>query len=48
MTVLDQAGAENLLGKGDMLFSAGGQIERLQGFFIAPGSELEDMLCNLT
>lgn len=44
MTVLDRAGAENLLGKGDMLFSAGGQIERLQGFFIAPGSELEEVL----
>jgi len=36
MTILDQPGAENLLGKGDMLFLNEGQIERLQGFFIAP------------
>ncbi|HIQ05918.1 MAG TPA: DNA translocase FtsK, partial [Anaerolineae bacterium] len=36
MTVLDQAGAENLLGKGDMLFLAHGQVERLQAFYIAP------------
>jgi hypothetical protein len=36
MTVLDQSGAENLLGKGDMLFLNEGQIERLQGFYLAP------------
>jgi len=34
MTVLDQSGAENLLGKGDMLFLKEGQVERLRGFFI--------------
>jgi DNA segregation ATPase FtsK/SpoIIIE-like protein len=36
MTVLDQPGAENLLGKGDMLFLTEGQVERLQGFYIDP------------
>ena len=36
MTVLDQPGAENLLGKGDMLFLAESQVERLQGFYIDP------------
>lgn len=43
MTVLDQAGAENLLGKGDMLFSVDGRVERLQGFYIST-TELEDFL----
>lgn len=40
MTVLDQSGAENLLGRGDMLFSADGRVERLQGFHIGT-TELE-------
>lgn len=30
--ILDQSGAEKLLGKGDMLFSTGQGVERLQGF----------------
>lgn len=35
MTILDQAGAENLLGRGDMLFALSqGHIERLQGFYV--------------
>jgi DNA segregation ATPase FtsK/SpoIIIE-like protein len=34
MTILDQSGAENLLGKGDMLYLHEGQVERLQGFYI--------------
>ncbi|RME42127.1 MAG: DNA translocase FtsK [Caldilineae bacterium] len=34
MTILDQPGAENLLGRGDMLFLTEGRVERLQGFYI--------------
>lgn len=34
MTILDQPGAENLLGRGDMLFLDKGKVERLQGFFL--------------
>ena len=36
MTILDQPGAENLLGRGDMLFLSEGKVERLQGFYISP------------
>jgi DNA segregation ATPase FtsK/SpoIIIE-like protein len=43
MTVLDQSGAENLLGRGDMLFLQEGQVERLQGFFVGP-DELDDFI----
>lgn len=43
MTVLDQPGAEKLIGRGDMLFLRDGNLERLQGFFISP-DELEDFL----
>ena len=32
-TILDRAGAENLLGSGDMLLSINGAVERLQGYF---------------
>lgn len=32
-TILDRAGAENLLGSGDMLLSVNGEVERLQGYF---------------
>lgn len=34
MTILDQAGAENLLGRGDMLFLAGNEMKRLQALHI--------------
>lgn len=43
MTILDQAGAENLLGKGDMLFRSGEGIERLQGFYISPTELMEPL-----
>lgn len=42
-TILDQAGAEALLGQGDMLFSADNQTERLQGYF-ATDEELEQIV----
>lgn len=32
--ILDETGAENLFGKGDMLFSNGKEIKRLQGFLL--------------
>ena len=32
--VLDQNGAENLLGQGDLLVRHGGALQRLQGFFV--------------
>ena len=32
--ILDETGAENLFGKGDMLFSNGKEIKRLQGFLV--------------
>lgn len=32
--ILDRAGAEVLLGKGDMLLSEGGKVERLQGYLV--------------
>ena len=34
-TVLDQAGAERLLGKGDLLFKNEGTTIRAQGFFVS-------------
>jgi hypothetical protein len=33
-TILDRGGAEHLLGKGDMLVSWNGSLQRLQGFFL--------------
>ena len=35
-TLLDQSGAESLYGKGDMLFSHGGELLRLQGALVQP------------
>ena len=35
-TILDESGAENLIGKGDMLFKVESDIERIQGFFVEP------------
>lgn len=43
-TILDQPGAEKLIGKGDMLIRTGGDMERLQGFFVSP-EELEKLIC---
>lgn len=43
MTILDSPGAEDLLGKGDMLFSLNGDITRLQGLYISE-EELEVFL----
>ncbi|MET8631662.1 FtsK/SpoIIIE domain-containing protein [Streptomyces sp. NPDC004680] len=44
MTVLDQGGAENLLGDGDLLFYRNGKVERLQ----APFTSLADVRTVLT
>jgi len=44
MTILDQPGAENLLGRGDMLFLAGVTVERLQGFYVSP----DELACFLS
>ena len=41
-TILDQAGAENLIGRGDMLINTGSEITRLQCAFIDT-PELEDI-----
>ncbi len=35
MTIIDQAGAESLLGAGDMLLLHEGRLQRLQGYFIS-------------
>lgn len=35
MTIIDQSGAENLLGAGDMLLLQDGRIQRLQGYYIS-------------
>ena len=35
-TILDSSGAENLVGKGDMLAKLDGQMRRLQGFYTSP------------
>ena len=42
-TILDAPGAEDLLGKGDMLYSVNGELRRLQGLFISE-DELEEFL----
>jgi DNA segregation ATPase FtsK/SpoIIIE-like protein len=34
MTILGQVGAERLAERGDMLFSYGSRLERLQGFLV--------------
>ncbi|MED1947215.1 MULTISPECIES: FtsK/SpoIIIE domain-containing protein [Brevibacillus] len=43
MTILDSPGAEDLLGRGDMLFSLNGEMTRLQGLFISE-EDLEGFL----
>lgn len=42
-TILDATGAEDLLGKGDMLYSYNGDIQRLQGLFISE-NDLEEFV----
>jgi hypothetical protein len=42
-TILDASGAEDLLGKGDMLYSINGELRRLQGLFISE-EELQEFL----
>ena len=42
-TILDQPGAEKLIGKGDMLIRTGGDMERLQGFFVG-SDELQQLI----
>jgi len=44
MTILDQPGAENLLGKGDMLYLTKGYAERLQGLYISS----DELISHLT
>ena len=41
-TILDQSGAEKLLGQGDMLIAYNGDTTRLQGFYVSE-EELEEM-----
>lgn len=45
-TILDMSGAENLLGKGDMLMVTESDIKRMQGLYISE-DELEEFLSNL-
>lgn len=33
-TILDDNGAESLLGRGDMLIKANGEMERLQAYYV--------------
>jgi S-DNA-T family DNA segregation ATPase FtsK/SpoIIIE len=40
-TILDRAGAEDLLGKGDMLMQTDSDLLRLQSFFISEGDLIE-------
>ena len=42
-TILDQNGAETLLGKGDMIYLAAGKAKRLHGAFL-PESEVQSMV----
>jgi len=42
-TILDQGGAEHLLGNGDMLVSWNSRILRLQGFFL-PEEDIRALL----
>lgn len=46
MIILDRPGAENLLGRGDMLFANQQYVERLQGFYVS-SSDLEQYLQNV-
>ncbi len=41
--ILDESGAEKLLGNGDMLYHFGGKVQRLQGVYIAD-KEIQDII----
>lgn len=43
-TILDRPGAEHLIGRGDMLYSQGGELERMQCAFIS--SDEIEAICN--
>ena len=43
MTIIDQPGAENLLGAGDMLLLHEGRLQRLQGYFVSM-DEISDLI----
>ena len=43
-TILDRPGAEHLIGRGDMLYSQGGELERMQCAFIT--SDEVETICN--
>jgi DNA segregation ATPase FtsK/SpoIIIE-like protein len=45
MTIIDQAGAENLLGAGDMLLLHEGRIQRLQGYYVST-SEIDELMAS--
>lgn len=45
-TILDRSGAEKLIGEGDMLTLTGGDMQRLQGFYVSP-EELEQLVRQL-
>ena len=45
--ILDQDGAEQLLGRGDMLFKEANIFERVQGYLISP-KEIEEFLKSLS
>ena len=42
-TILDQSGAENLFGRGDMLLLQNDRLTRLQGYFM-PATEMADLV----
>jgi len=41
VTILDRSGAEDLLGKGDMLMVTESDVKRMQGFYISEGELIE-------
>jgi S-DNA-T family DNA segregation ATPase FtsK/SpoIIIE len=45
VTVLDESGAENLLGRGDLLMKLEGQLTRAQAFNVTP-EDLQEELAN--
>jgi DNA segregation ATPase FtsK/SpoIIIE-like protein len=45
MTIIDQSGAENLLGAGDMLLLHEGRIQRLQGYYLSM-AEMDELIAS--